>query len=131
VIYVPSTNRSWINENRASTVRVLGAVNTQGRYRFDKSMTILDLLAQAGGLSASAESSNIVVVNVDCCERKKVQQFDLIEFSETGDFNQLPRLNSGDTVYVMHKADSTWNRVMENIQETISVISILKILGGT
>lgn len=109
---------------------MLGAVTTQGRYRFDKSMTILDLLAQAGGLSASAESSHIVVVNVDCCEAKKVQKFDLIEFSESGDFNQLPRLNSGDTVYVLHKADSTWNRIVDNVQETISVLSVLKILSG-
>ena len=130
VIYIPSKDRLWLNEPTQSTVRVLGAVNNQGRYRFDRQMTILDLLAQAGGLAASAESSNIVVVNAQCCGEPQVLTFDLLAFSRSGDFKQLPNINAGDTVYVMHKDDSTWNRVVENIQETISVLSILKILGG-
>ena len=130
VIYIPGKDRSWLNETKDKTVRVLGAVNSQGRYRFDRRMTILDLLAQAGGLSTSAESSNIVVVNSQCCGEPQVEKFDLLAFSESGDFNQLPMINAGDTVYVMHKEDSTWNRVFENVQETISVISVLKILGG-
>lgn len=130
VIYFPGKDRSWLNETKDKTVRVLGAVNSQGRYRFDDRMTILDLLAQAGGLSPTAESSNIVVVNAQCCAEPQVAKFDLLEFSESGDFNQLPAISPGDTVYVMHKDDSTWNRMFENVQETISVISVLKILGG-
>lgn len=130
VIYIPGKDRSWLNETTSKTVRVLGAVNAQGRYRFDRRMSILDLLAQAGGLSGSAESSNIVVVNAQCCGEPQVEKFDLLAFSESGDFTQLPTINAGDTVYVMHKEDSTWNRIFENVQETISVISVLKILGG-
>lgn len=130
VIYIPGKERSWLNETKDKTVRVLGAVNTQGRYRFDRRMTILDLLAQAGGLTTSAESSNIVVVNAQCCDEPQIEKFDLLAFSESGDFNQLPVINAGDTVYVMHKEDSTWNRVIENVQETISLISVLKLLGG-
>ena len=92
-------------------------------------MTILDLLAQAGGLASSAEASGIVVVNGSCCEQK-VSNFNLVKFSETGDFKQLPPLNNGDTIYVLHKEDSAWNRVIDGIQDTVSVLSILKVLGG-
>lgn len=130
VIYIPNRARSWLNENKESTVRVLGAVNVQGRYRFDRTMTILDLLAQAGGLASGAESSNIIVVSAGCCNNQQVHQFDLLSFSETGDFTSLPQLTAGDTVYVTHKDDSTWNRVVANIQETVSILSVLKILGG-
>lgn len=130
VIYIPNRARSWLNENKESTIRVLGAVNVQGRYRFDRTMTILDLLAQAGGLAGGAESSNIIVVNAGCCDNPQVNKFDLVEFSETGNFNDLPPISAGDTVYVMHKDDSTWNRIVANIQETVSILSVLKILGG-
>jgi protein involved in polysaccharide export with SLBB domain len=129
VIYVPSKDRSWVNERKERTIRILGAVNKQGRYRFNHNMTILDLLAQAGGLASSAEAAGIVVVNGSCCEQK-VSNFNLVKFSETGDFKQLPQLNNGDTIYVLHKDDSTWNRVIDGIQDTVSVLSILKVLGG-
>ncbi len=137
VIYLPNKNRLLANDHHDKTVRVLGAVNTQGRYRLNGSMTILDLLAQAGGLSSTALASNIVVVNGAPCQAQgeaeclsNVSNFDLIDFSESGDFSQLPRLSSGDTVYVLHKQDSTWNRVLDGIQDTVSVLSVLKILGG-
>ncbi|MFT4925744.1 MAG: protein involved in polysaccharide export with SLBB domain, partial [Phenylobacterium sp.] len=132
VIFVPSKNKMWLNESKDQTVRVLGAVNNQGRYRFDQSMTILDLLAQAGGLSPTASASDIVVVNAACCGdgTRKVTNFDLMDFSDSGDFSQLPELHKGDTVYVLHREDNTWNKVVDGIQETLSVLSILKIVGA-
>jgi protein involved in polysaccharide export with SLBB domain len=129
VIYIPATNRMWLDHKNDHTVRVLGAINKQGRYRYDQSMTILDLLAEAGGLTASAHPSHIVVVNAACCE-SRVSNFDLTEFSQTGDFALLPTLNIGDTVYVLNKEDSTWNRVLGGVQDTLSVLSIFRILGG-
>lgn len=130
VIYIPDIGRSWLNQSTSSTVRVLGAVGMQGRYQFNQTMTILDLLAEAGGLTPSAESSGIIVVNSQCCGESQVETFNLLAFSKSGNLTELPKIHPGDTVYVMHKNDSTWNRVIEGIQETVSVISVLKILGG-
>ena len=137
VIYIPNKDRLLANDHHDKTVRVLGAVNAQGHYRLNGSMTILDLLAQAGGLSPTAQASNIVVVNGSPCQTdndteclSNVSNFNLLDFTQSGDFSQLPRLSSGDTVYVLHKQDSTWNRVLDGIQDTVSVISVLKILGG-
>lgn len=129
VIYLPSKDRLWLNQPVDQTVRVLGAVTSQGRYRYNQSMTLLDLLAEAGGLLSSAELSSIVVVSAACCD-KQVTSFDLLEFSKSGDFSELPQLQTGDTVYVLQKDDSTWNRVVSAIQETLSVVSILKIVGA-
>jgi protein involved in polysaccharide export with SLBB domain len=129
VIYIPAKNKLWLQDPKEHTVRVLGAINQQGRYRYDSSMTILDLLAQAGGMTASALLSNIVVVNTSCCQTG-VSHFDLLAFSKTGDIGLLPTIRSGDTVYVMNKQDSTLNRVLDGVQDTLSVLSIFRVLGG-
>ena len=43
---------------------MLGAIARPGRYRFDSSMTLLDLLAEAGGPTSSAYIKKIVVINM-------------------------------------------------------------------
>lgn len=129
VIFFPAKTKHWLKEAKEDTIRVLGAINKQGRYRYDNTMTILDLLAQAGGLASGAEPSQIVVINASCCQ-SGVGNFDLLEFAKTGDPRLLPALRTGDTVYVLHKEDSTWTRMLNGIQDTISVLSIFRILGG-
>ena len=54
VIYIPDQDREWLDLSKEKSVRVLGAVKAPGRYEFDDSMTILDLLAEAGGPASDA-----------------------------------------------------------------------------
>ena len=104
-IFVPEKDRIWLDQTKESTVRVLGAVNNPGRYRFNDSMTLLDLLAEAGGTSSDAYVEKISVVNISCC-RDQARSFDLLEFSKTAAIENIPVLRAGDTVYVPSKADS-------------------------
>ncbi len=48
-IYIPEKDKNWLDRSKESTVRVLGEVHAPGRYVFNDNMTILDLLAEAGG----------------------------------------------------------------------------------
>ncbi len=64
VIFIPDRNREWLDNPKESTVRVIGAVGKPGRYRFTDDMTLLDLLAEAGGPTDNALQSKIVVINV-------------------------------------------------------------------
>ncbi|MCV5277039.1 SLBB domain-containing protein, partial [Escherichia coli] len=48
-IYIPEKNKNWLDRSKESTVRVLGEVRDPGRYVFNDNMTVLDLLAEAGG----------------------------------------------------------------------------------
>ncbi len=89
VIFIPDrANKEWFDDSKESTVRVLGAVARPGRYRFDNSMTLLDLLAEAGGPTSDAYQQKIVVVNLGCC-REQARIFDLIQFAKTGDIRLL------------------------------------------
>ncbi len=63
-------------------------------------MTILDLLAQAGGPNDNAYLEKISVVNMSCCQGQ-ARTFDLIKFSKTANIHLLPVLRSGDMVFIL------------------------------
>ncbi len=127
-IYIPEKDRSWLDQSKESTIRVLGAVNKPGRYRFNDSMTILDLLAEAGGPSNVALVEQIVVVNTSCCI-DQARTFDLAEFSRTAKFTMLPVIRNGDTVYVPNKSDSNLAKFRAGLRDAFEMISLGSLIG--
>lgn len=128
-IYFPGRGRQWLEIAKEETVRILGAVARPGRYRFDERMTILDLLAEAGGPSSSAYLERIVVVNTSCCA-DRATSFDLPGFARSGDFSRLPLVRAGDTIYVPDLEQSDWRIFMSGVRDTLSITSLLAILSG-
>lgn len=129
VIFVPDRDRSWLEEEKEETVRVLGAVGRPGRYRFSDDMTILDLLAEAGGPTADAYQEKIVVVNLSCC-KDEAKTFDLVRFAQTGDFSRLPVVRPGDTVYVPPKSQSEWRIFMNGVGDAVKILSVLALVAA-
>ncbi|MFO1036116.1 MAG: SLBB domain-containing protein [Geminicoccaceae bacterium] len=129
VIYVPERGREWLDEPSKDTVRVLGAVGRPGRYRFDDRMTILDLLAEAGGPTGDALVERIVIVNLSCCA-DQARSFNLIAFATTGDITKLPVVRGGDTIYVPNKSQSNWQIFMESIRDAVSVLSLVVLVSA-
>jgi protein involved in polysaccharide export with SLBB domain len=127
VIFVPDRDRNWLEQSPANTIRVLGAVGKPGRYQFTDAMSVLDLLAQAGGPTKDAYQEKIVVVNLSCCA-SEARVFDLVKFAKSGDFSQLPVVRSGDTIYVPNTDQSDWAVFMTNVRDTVSVLSIIGLL---
>ena len=127
-IYIPEKNRSYLDRPKEHTVRVLGAVNEPGRYAFDDSMSLLDLLAEARGTSPEALVEKITVVNLSCC-KSQARVFDLKEFASTADFTKLPVLRAGDTVYVPTKDDGLFTIVRQGVTDLVQVFSLAALLG--
>ncbi|AWB65373.1 sugar ABC transporter substrate-binding protein [Saccharobesus litoralis] len=128
-IYIPEKNRTWLDKSKESTIRVLGAINKPGRYKFNDTMTLLDLLAEAGGTSPGAYLEKITVVNLTCCENQ-AKTFDLTEFSKTADFTMLPVLRAGDTVYIPREQDSTLAQARTLLKDIVEVASVAILFGG-
>ncbi len=128
-IYVPAQKRLWLHTPKETTIRVLGAVNKPGRYRFDDTMTILDLLAEAGGTSTEAYLKKITVVNLSCC-KDQAKVFNLKKFSRTADFNKLPVLRAGDTIFVPSRREGILYRSRESMRDIIQVISLIALIGA-
>ncbi len=51
-----------VDEIHSYTVSVMGEVNEPGRFSFQNQVTIIDVLAQAGGFTPFASKSNVVIL---------------------------------------------------------------------
>lgn len=128
VIYIPSLNRDWLNDRKEDTVRVIGAVGKPGRYRFELDMTLLDLIANAGGTNSDAYMEKIIVVSKTCCSSRSTT-FDLTKFAKTADYSLIPLLKPGDTVYIPNISESHWRTFMSSVKDIVSILTIVILLG--
>ncbi|MGD8111737.1 SLBB domain-containing protein [Vibrio sp. TRT 17S01] len=128
-IYIPEKNKNWLDRSKESTVRVLGAVNNPGRYVFNDNMTILDILAEAGGPSDRAYLEKISIVNMSCCQGQ-ARTFDLIEFSKTANIYHLPVLRAGDTIYIPDQNDSFMEKARVGLQDILRLATTIVLIGA-
>ncbi|MCP4320910.1 MAG: sugar ABC transporter substrate-binding protein [Alteromonadales bacterium] len=127
-IYIPEKNRIWLDKSKESTVRVIGAVNKPGRYRFDDTMTLLDLLAESGGTKEQAYIENITVVNISCC-RDQARSFDLTKFTNSAAFADLPVLRAGDTVYIPFRRESGFEKFRRGLTDVVQIVALGALIG--
>ena len=127
-IYIPEKDRIWLDKSKESTVRVLGAVNKPGRYRFDDTMTLLDLLAESGGTKEEAYIENITVVNMSCCQ-DQARSFDLVKFTRSASFSDLPVLRAGDTVYIPFRRESSYEKFRKGLTYVIQIVALGALIG--
>lgn len=89
---------------RSQMVSILGEVSQPGRYPIPGRMTVLELLATAGGLTADADS-NVTLLRRNPHEHEEDVRIP-IRLGETNTTERTPldvALNSGDVVYVNKK----------------------------
>ena len=128
-IYIPDKDRNWLDRSKESTVRVLGEVHSPGRYVFNDNMTILDILAEAGGPSDSAYVEKISVVNMSCCQGQ-ARVFNLAEFSKTANIYDLPVIRAGDTIYVPHKDESFAEKARAGLRDLLQITTTIVLIGA-
>ncbi|MDV5171939.1 SLBB domain-containing protein [Photobacterium rosenbergii] len=105
VIFIPEkidfNEKSWLKVTNDRAIKLIGAVNNPGRFEWNSSMGLLDVLAHGGGPKQQANLSNIRVLREQDGAGNNVIYFDLERFiSEGGGFNQLPQLMAGDTIII-------------------------------
>ncbi|MHC8510236.1 MAG: polysaccharide biosynthesis/export family protein [Rhodospirillales bacterium] len=136
VIYVPERGRAYIDIKKEETVRVLGSVLMPGRYAYSEDMTVLDLLARAGGPTGGAWTGKITVANTaqpgaaGAAPGAASQSFDLDAFAESGDFAALPAVLPGATVYVPNEKEDPTYQFRQTIRDAVSIITIGSLAFG-
>ncbi|MBY6185526.1 SLBB domain-containing protein [Marinobacter hydrocarbonoclasticus] len=127
-IYIPARDRQWLEQPADQVVRLMGSVNKPGRYSFNDSMTVLDLLAEAGGPKETALIERIIVVQHSCCE-PQARIFDLEAFVTDPRYDRVPVLRPGDTVYVPDESQSNWRQFMDGVKDALAIVT-LAVLGA-
>ncbi|MBU2898984.1 SLBB domain-containing protein [Vibrio hepatarius] len=128
-IYIPEKDKVWLDRSKESTVRILGAINSPGRYVFDDNMTILDILAEAGGPSERAYLEKISIVNMSCCQGQ-ARTFDLIDFSKTANVYKLPVLRAGDTIYIPDRSEGLLERLRVGLEDILRLTTTIVVIGA-
>jgi len=124
VIYVPREQGNWLDKPAERVVRLMGSVNKPGRYAFNNQMSILDLLAEAGGPSDSAYIERIMIVNTSCCG-DQAQTFNLRDYVIDPANYPLPLLRPGDTVYVPNEADSISAQWRQGLRDVLGLFTLI------
>ncbi|WP_028118051.1 SLBB domain-containing protein [Ferrimonas senticii] len=127
-IFVPQRSRQWLEKPAEQVVRLMGSVHKPGRYSFDQSMNLLDLLAEAGGPLDNAYIEKIIVVQHSCCE-PQARVFNLKRFVTRPNYAEIPLLRPGDTVYVPDESQSNWHVFINGVRDTLSIVAL--VLLGT
>lgn len=127
-IYVPHKNASWLDIPISEVVKVIGAVHKPGRYHFNEEMTVLDLIAEAGGTLSGAYLERIIIVNSK--QQQQAVSFNMMAYLKSPSKHQLPVIRPGDTLFVADKTESDWVRFMTSVTDIFKIVSTLAILGG-
>lgn len=125
-IFIPEKNKEWLRQPKEQVVRIMGAIEKPGRYTFDDSMTVLDILAEAGGPTGNALIDKIVVINHGCC-KEQARVFDFEKFVKEPNSKNIPILRAGDTVYVPDKGQNLLEKTKDNF---FSILTLIALLGG-
>jgi polysaccharide biosynthesis/export protein len=88
-----------VTQSRSQRVSVLGQVGTPGRYPIESNTSILDLLAQAGGVSATG-SDVIYVIRPDRDGKEVRYPVDLKGLTNGSGAIPVIQLKGGDSVFV-------------------------------
>ncbi len=121
VIFVPNEEAQLLDEPLMDQVRILGAVAEPGHYRYSEFMTILDLLAAAGGPTSTALQSRILVVNMSEHE-PQASYFNLLKFAKTADTSRLPVIRPGDTIYVPEESEGDLQKAADTMRNIMAIL---------
>ena len=84
---------------RINTIYVLGEVNVPGAYNYTSKSTILDFIAQAGGLSKSA-ADTIRIIRREENGDNKIIKTNLKSLLKKGEYTNLELIKPKDIVFV-------------------------------
>ncbi|MFZ1082074.1 MAG: polysaccharide biosynthesis/export family protein [Candidatus Kryptoniota bacterium] len=79
-------------------VSVMGAVTTQGNYPVMNSVSLVEIIAAAGGASADADLRHVKIFKHG--QRSDATEVDLSDYLESGSFQNVPKVGPGDTIFV-------------------------------
>lgn len=123
-IFIPEKNKDWLRQPKEQVVRIMGAIQKPGRYTFDDSMTVLDILAEAGGPTGNALIDKIVVINHGCC-KEQARVFDFEKFVKQPNSRNIPILRAGDTVYVPDKGQNLLEKTKDNFIDILTLVALM------
>jgi polysaccharide export outer membrane protein len=112
----PKVTVSHIDMNKR--ISVMGAVNKQDNYTSLSDISLVEIIAAAGGPAPEADLSHVKIFRRG--RLSEVIEVDLAKHLERGDMDKIPLVRSGDTVFVPQEEN-----VMRNLSDFTRDILLL------
>lgn len=105
------SKNAWLETSPDKSVRIFGGISKPGRYPWSDDMSLLDLIAEAGGASRDADTNNISIITPQTANLKsRVIKFSLSQFIESGgNVKLLPPIKAGYTINIPEVRESMSN----------------------
>lgn len=121
-----------IEQYQSAQVSVLGFVRNPGKYSIERTSSVIDMLANAGGLTP--DSGDVLLVVRGSGKRAKRIEVDLLQF-QRGDLTQNIELQAGDLVLVPRKEEfyiygEVKSSGVYRLQRNMTVMQGLSVGGG-
>lgn len=126
-IFIPDQVLTNYPNQGHKSVRIMGALNSPGYYRFNDDMNLLDLLALAGGPTSEALTEDLHIVHQGCCDTRTTH-FDLRAYLKDPQAHLLPVVRAGDTVFMPVRSQSRWSESMALVRDLVSILTLLLLL---
>lgn len=92
----------FVEDYRSKKVTILGQINQPGLYELQGSISLLELISKAGGLTEDAGGMITIkrkILNVE--DEKKVITIDIERLIEQGDTSRNISIQDGDSIYII------------------------------
>ncbi|OPX54595.1 protein involved in polysaccharide export, contains SLBB domain of the beta-grasp fold [Oceanospirillum multiglobuliferum] len=126
-IFIPDQVLTNYPNQAHKSVRIMGALNSPGYYRFNDDMNLLDLLALAGGPTSEALTEDVHIVHQGCCDTRTTH-FDLRAYLKAPQAHLLPVVRAGDTVFMPVRSQSRWSESMALVRDLVSLLTLMLLL---
>lgn len=127
IVFFPDQELAKYQNQATKSVRVMGALNSPGYYRFTNDMNLLDLLARAGGPTNVADIEDVHIIHQGCCEATTTH-FDLKAYMNNPTYKLLPVVRPGDSIYLPPRDQNTRSQAMGIVRDLVSVATLLLLL---
>lgn len=139
---IPATPPPELTGKEKFVIHVAGSVRTPSTLEFSKEPTLMEVLLKAGSVNDNEALSYVRVVRGDPTASGKVVDVNLKEYLNNGNASVLPKLQSGDIVYIPDLAQEKLKdlsiiitgQVLKpgtyRINESLNILDAVSLAGG-
>jgi polysaccharide export outer membrane protein len=138
-IYVPLSQDAkvipYLHEMFIPSIRisVIGEVNKPDTFNVSNNASLLDILKLAGGPSAQSDLKKVTIIRetADSNSGKRSQTVDVLKVLTKGEFQLIPKLNDGDTIFVPRKIERTlWSNIIKTTSNISTLVALFYYLNS-
>ncbi len=120
---IPPIQQAFISFIRVS---IIGEVNKAGEYQVSTKSNVLDIIKVAEGYTSLADMKKVTIIreSSESGKRKSMQTVNIQKILTNGEFQLLPELVSGDTIFIPQKPEgNVWDTIVR-VSSQISTIAV-------